>query len=453
MRFLRRVARLLAALELWIVVPVVAPVLIFESWLPRWAVAAALAVIPLFWLLRWFGRGILTRRTPLNLPILILLIMVPVGFWVAADPSLALPQMIRVLLGAALFFAIVNGLETERALRAVYALLLPATAALAVVVLLAPIIQLDKFPVPALQSLNDRLPDLFRPFWNPRFISANISGGLLALTLPVAIASALGHRHLLMKLAWAAAFLVGAVALVLTESRGAIAGLACGLAVMAVARSRWFLVSVPIAGLGGMAALSSLGTAPIGQFLLSDPTTKAITSLEGRLELWSLALTMIRDFPLTGIGLGMFDPVVDLLYPLPPTSALVDPRLPSPASVIFFHPHNIYLAYGVDGGIPNLIAFLALAVLLVGMGVQSVRNSRGDALRPLAFGLLGATVTYLFHGLFDSITSFIKASAVVWSLFGLQAALWLYLRQEKPVQPVAEGDSSPDAGLDREETR
>ena len=50
---------------------------------------------------------------------------------------------------------------------------------------------------------------------------------------------------------------------------------------------------------------------------------------------------------------------------------------------------------------------------------------------PLALGLLGALVAFLAHGLFDNPTSFIRPSVILWTLLGLQAAFWLYLREQQ----------------------
>jgi len=58
-------------------------------------------------------------------------------------------------------------------------------------------------------------------------------------------------------------------------------------------------------------------------------------------------------------------------------------------------------------------------------------------------GLLGALVAYLAHGMFDSPTSFIRASAILWILYGLQAALWLHLRERRAINDSAGQVSTP----------
>ena len=416
---LRRIARRIASLELWIVALGVAPVLIFDAWMPTWLIVLVLASIPGLWLVRWIGHGTPIRPTPLDVPILVLLMMVPVGVWAAAAGSPALPEVYRIVLGVALFYAVVGTLTSARGLRWVAGLLLPAIAILSLVALLGTLWAGGKLPLQQLGTVYQSVPTLIQPFWNPAGFSANIVGGILAVLLPVTIAYALGAGRWWLKSAWAIAFLAGGLVLALTQSRGAIVALLFALLVMGVARTRWFLVAVPALGVAGLAAVQWLGASQAGQLLLPGATSRAIDSIEGRLEIWSRALYAIQDFPFSGAGLGMFDRVVDLLYPL---------FLISPEAKVF-HPHNIYLAEAVDLGLPGLIAFVSVLVLLLFMAVQSIQLSRDDRLRPLAFGLLGALVAYMIHGLFDSITSFIKAYTIIWAIFGLQAALWLCLHE------------------------
>jgi len=416
---LRRTARRIASLELWIVALGVAPVLIFDAWMPLWLIVLALALLPALWMIRWIGCGTPTRLTPLDLPILVLLLMVPVGVWAAAVRSAALPEVYRIVLGVALFYAVVGTLTSARWLRLVAGLLLPATMALSLVALLGTGWAEGKLPLQWLGAAYQSVPTLLQPFWNPGGFSANIVGGILAVMLPVTIAYALGSRRWWLKCAWAIAFMAGGLVLTLTQSRGAIVALLLALLVMGVARSRWFLVAVPLLGVAGLVAVQSMGASQLGQLLLPGAASQAVASLEGRLEIWSRALYVIQDFPFTGAGLGMFDRVVDLLYPLFMTSP----------EALAFHPHNIYLAEAVDLGLPGLIAFVSVLLLLLFMAVQAVHLSRNDTLRPLAFGLLGALVVYVTHGLFDSITSFIKANTIIWAVFGLQTALWLCLHE------------------------
>ncbi len=427
---LKGIACQIAAFELVIVLLVLAPVLIFDAWMPIWAVVTALISIPVLWLVRWVARGSITRRSPLDVPILILLLMVPVGVWAAADVSLSLPEVYRILLGIVLFYAAINTLVDVRWLRLATALLLVATALLGLVSVLGTHKVGSKLPLPLLDTIVNQLPTPIQPFWNPAGFNPNIAGGSLAMLLPLPIAFAVGGRQRWLRVTAALVALVGSLALLVTRSMGSIIGLLIGVLAMGMVYSRRFRLATALMGLVGLAAIAWLGFARAGGIVLGSGGDSGVGSLEGRLELWSRALFMIQDFPFTGIGLGMFDRVRDVLYPLfllPPQSQV-------------FHPHNVFLAQGVAAGVPGLVAFAALVLLLFVMAVQSVHLSRAGEFWPLSLGLLGALAAYLGHGLFDSISSFIKAHTILWGLFGLQTALWLSLRETEKQMLKADAD-------------
>ena len=422
---LKTAACRIADLELVIVLLGVAPVLLFDAWMPKWAIAAALAAIPALWLIRWLGCGSPIRATPLDLPILILLLMVPVGVWAAAIKSLSLPQIYRIVLGAGLYYAAVGTLTSARRLRHFVAWLLIAVPVLALIALLGTQLSGSKFPLSA--ALYDWIPSSIKPFWRPTGLGPNSVAGGLVMLLPLTIGFALGGRRRWLRIACALASLFAGSVLLLTQSRGALVGLAFAVLVMFILWNRWFLLAIPAVILGGLAALGVLGVEWLGEFMLSSTATSAVASFEGRLEIWTRALYMIQDFPITGVGLGMFDQIMDLLYPL----FMVAPE------TNIFHPHNMFLSQAVSSGLPGLIGFLALIFLLFVMAVQSIGLSQREEAWPLAMGLLGALVAYLAHGMFDSPTSFIRASAILWILFGLQAALWLHLREQQAINDSA----------------
>ena len=66
------------------------------------------SILALFWPIRLLSYGRLTRSTPLNRPILGLLIMALVSLYPSVDLSLSLPKFWSLMLAFAMFFAIVN---------------------------------------------------------------------------------------------------------------------------------------------------------------------------------------------------------------------------------------------------------------------------------------------------------------------------------------------------------
>src|SRR5205085_2072334 len=69
-----------------------------------------------------------------------------------------------------------------------------------------------------------------------------------------------------------------------------------------------------------------------------------------RAELWSRAMSMLQDFSFTGVGLGMYGKVANVLYPfflIPPDAEMG-------------HAHNHFLQVAVDLGIPGLVIYTTL---------------------------------------------------------------------------------------------
>ena len=75
----------------------------------------------------------------------------------------------------------------------------------------------------------------------------------------------------------------------------------------------------------------------------------SVQGVEGRVEIWSRAIYMIQDFSFTGIGMGSYMDVADLLYPF---------FLAAPGKID--HAHNLFLQVAVDLGIPGFIAWLSI---------------------------------------------------------------------------------------------
>jgi putative inorganic carbon (HCO3(-)) transporter len=175
----------------------------------------------------------------------------------------------------------------------------------------------------------------------------------------------------------------------------------------------WFWLAIATTG---VALLIVYGNEISFETILgNDSTLGDISSLQSRVELWSRAIYMIQDFPFTGVGLGMFEPVVKLLYP----TFLLAP------DVVFQHAHNIYFQTAAEMGIPGLIGHLALCstltILLVRRIIQPQQDR--DQYRVIALGLFGGLLVYLVHGIFDAISFYLRTAFVIWIIFGLIVAI------------------------------
>jgi putative inorganic carbon (HCO3(-)) transporter len=403
-----------------LLVGLLGPVFLLADRLPAEVVAPAVLVIPALWCIHRLARGRFFTPTPVDVPLLILMATLPVGVWAAALPARALPPLLQYLFAVALFYALVNSLTSRRKVRLAGRATLVGTACLAGLGLAGTAWGGGSKFLPV--DIGEFLPPLIGRVWYSGGFHPNIVGGSLAVFVPVTAAYAWAAGSWRRRLVLGLLFLVETGTLVLTQSRGALMGFAVALAVVAIARDRrwvWAVLALAVLLAGTVAVY---GVQPSLDWMMRSTGETTVSSTEGRLELFSAGLYMLQDFSFTGVGLGMFSRVLPFLYPL----FLAGPAADVP------HVHNIYLQVGIDHGFPGLIAYLALVLLLAGMGVQAIRLSRGGAWEPLAIGLLAGLAAYLVHGVVDAIWHTPRSHPILWAHFGLLTALWCWVKR-RPV--------------------
>ncbi len=188
------------------------------------------------------------------------------------------------------------------------------------------------------------------------------------------------------------------------------AAAAAGLLVLALRWRRGWLV-LPVAGLVAGLAVWRVG---IGRLLDLLTTSQTLGGLDQRVEVWSRALYAIQDFSFTGVGMGTFQQVANLLYPF----FLAGPDAEIP------HAHNIFLQVAVDLGLPGLVAWLAI-FLLVGWSAWRVyRRGQSGYMAGLGAGLVASQVALVMHGLTDAVTWGTRPAVIVWAVWGLAMAAW-----------------------------
>jgi len=408
----RRVATWVAERELWLLAVVVA-ILLFSNTLPLSLLGASVILLPIPWLCRRVAQGYLSRSTQLDIPVAALLVMALVGLYPSVEMSTSLRVLYKMVVEVALFYGLVNGAHSEKRIWAVVAILLMAGTGAAVLGLVGTQWNMSKLAV--LLPVYRWLPNTVIPFLNKAGFSGNIVGGALAMLLPFNLALfCFGSRRRSRFLLGLSLLIIGATVL-LTQSRGALVGLVVAFVAMAIWRSRWFVLLVPLGLIGLFLGSRYFGVQQMADFLLISNTT---SSAQGRIELWQRAIYMLQDFPYTGIGLGTFSRVAPILYPF----FLIGPDTVVP------HAHNLFLQMGVDLGIPGLVAFIALLTAFASTAVVTIRRARGTEFAPLAIGLFCGFVVYLIHGLLDNVTFSTKPGTVIWAILGLTTALWWYLR-------------------------
>lgn len=244
------------------------------------------------------------------------------------------------------------------------------------------------------------------------FGNPNVFAEYLVLLLPLAVALFLCARSRLVRLGWLTACSLGAVALVLTFSRGGWVGLAAGVLSFAVIRDRRLLVLV----LAGALVIAAL---PGGQNLIARRLQSIIRPTDSssvyRVMVWRETLGMIEDFWPSGVGLG--HRAYMLMYP----RYMLD-RTKRP-----FHSHSTYLQVLAETGLPGLIALLWVVWRVVRTGLASLRKlagrPAGDPLRgtvaPLIAGALAGLAGAAVHGVVEPLLYIPRITVTFWLVVGL----------------------------------
>lgn len=430
-RPLHAAARWLVRVEPTLVL-ILAPFLLFPSRLTPWL----MLLLALPWLARKLTQGCFTVATPMAGPLLLLACMLPVSLYVSVDVERSMPKLYGVILGLAVFYAIVN--HVRKPSHAWYVGL--GIVALGVMVSLLALLGSEWR---ATEAIN--LPPAFAGVGRmltkmggslSRGFNPNEVGAALTLLLPFAASLlVLGHGSadravddpLLLadnlsglspvpRPIWLSLSLLGitimTATLALTGSRATVLGTGIALLVLISFRrglSRLILLVIVIV------ALSVVVYRGPKYMLDSVLVVGELGSIAGRMALWQRALYMIRDFPYTGVGLNMYSLTANNLYPL-----LTAPR---EEVLRLTHAHNVLLQLAVDVGLPGLVAYLGILISFGAAWRLSYARFERSVLRAVAVGLLCSMIAYHVYGLFDCLTLGAKPGLVLWMMWGLTAAL------------------------------
>ena len=353
-------------------------------------------------------------------------LMIAVGMLVSPDLRCSLVAAVPLLLGLLIYLVLsFVPTATQRPIWILWGIL----GGTVVFSLLTPFGMLP--PKHALFRLSSILRELQRRF--PGTLNANVVSGGLVMLLPFALAALLAARPQGLQdwgltLLAVGALLFGAAVLYLTHSQAAMLAVAVEIAVFSLLRwprvAHW---AVPPLLVLGLAAGATTGWRTVLDSLVGSGT---MGKFDGRLEIWVRALTMIGDYPLTGVGLGCFEPVGREIYPLF--------LLPGAAVT---SAHNLVLQVAVDLGVPGLLAYLLLLGHAFWAGLEDWRRRRSWA--PYELVLVTACLAALsgmwVHGLLDAAEWANKTAFLQWMVMGLCVAFGAGRRRRPPMGAFSPG--------------
>ena len=223
--------------------------------------------------------------------------------------------------------------------------------------------------------------------------SPNNVGLLLGRTLPFLLAFVLVDISRQLRIAAGVSLLIVSVALLLTQSVGALLlGTPAAIAVVLVAyakrRAILPLIVIGIIGIIGFAVLTQLS----GRFANILDFSSGTNFF--RLRLWESAIEMIRNHPVTGIGLDQFLYLFSGEYVRP--DAIWDLNLS--------HPHNFVLDFWTRLSVVGLALFAVMQLSFWRQAKRMIARfaAQDKAVRALSLGLFGSMAALLAHGLIDN---------------------------------------------------
>ncbi len=267
------------------------------------------------------------------------------------------------------------------------------------------------------------------PFVNANYLSMYLAPAVAALWVMIVRGIVLGFN---LKKFWVGVGLAAlySVALLMTQSYGAMLAVLAALALFMLCsldvhkhfrqhdgldllkKISWFL--------GIFAVIGILAAA-----VLYAPTEKwkLFTEFQGRssnsvrLQVYRISGYFLREEPISGIGLGQFEPLYNLRAP--------EILGKAPYEWVMLHPHNTFLAVWLNLGVIGFALFLWLLWMALW---PALNNSDYDE---RFFRILGGTMllVMLFHGLFDTYIFKNDLAMVFWLVMAMCLLPFKYFKK------------------------
>lgn len=389
----------------------IAAVLVAGCLVTRRVFIGAVVILIILRLLSFALDGRFFVSSPVDLGLFLLLGMIPVSILVSPLPGLSLVQGTRLLISALFFYSMLSWIQDEKRLKLVVIGAVIAGAGISLFALVSVEWQTQKlYFLPTF--IYDRFAIIVRDTAHSNVMGGNIV--LLLLFGPLLLLFDWKQIPPWQKLLFTVVFALMLAVLLLTQSRGALIALMASLPLIIALRWKkgWLIFPILVVGLA-----AALWRWPLDEILDWMSANVKVGGIQGRMEIWSRGLAMVRDFPLTGTGMGTFPDMAEILYPF---ESFADWRVP--------HVHNLILQVAIDVGIPGLVAWLAILLNIIWISWRLFRKGMRENHRWLAgFGgaLLCSQVILLVHGIVDDVTWGVRPEPILWGVWGLAVSAYL----------------------------
>lgn len=234
--------------------------------------------------------------------------------------------------------------------------------------------------------------------------SPNILGSLMVLAMSMAYAMYYGSEQWFKKMVYAGVFLVFALCLVFTFSRGAWLAVILSVLLLGLWVDKRILILMVLVALLTPTLMPSVYHRI--SYMMS-PEYLVSSERGGRLGRWDLAVKHWQTSPAVGVGLGQFG------------GAVAARNYPDSS----FYADSWYLKVGTETGWIGLLATL----LLILTGLRRARSSLNATddyyLKIMGLGILAGLVGILAHNCVENVFEVPMMASYFWFFLGLVAAL------------------------------
>jgi len=423
------------------------------AWLMLWdnIPPLALAFLALLWAIYLGADRWRIQATPMDVPILGLLILLAVNLNISADPQATLIRVYHLLISFSLFFSIVRLVQNGKNLPVLILSLIVLALGAGLLGLFATEWS-DSSLLSFLSPSYARLPRLSSVLPGAS-INKNTMGGaltffptlLLSLMWDGASFKKLAGKYIrirnfhipLYTLLLALTFGLVMAVLFLTQSRGAWLGTAVGLLTFLVWKDKRFLWLIPLAALLLFVVVRDPRVDGLNGLLnLLDKGQDA--SLQGRVDIWARIISLTQDFPITGVGLDALNPVYQTYF---------NPFLFDEPAAVLYHAHNTLLSVTIEMGIPALILYVSLLSSFGAMAKRAWKHAR-TINRVLIMGLVCGMISHQVFGIMDAFPLGKNLGITMWIYFAVVASLFVHRDQMVRSYPkdVKRESALPDKG-------
>lgn len=241
----------------------------------------------------------------------------------------------------------------------------------------------------------------------------NVLGEYILLVLPVSIALMWRAEKIGAKLFYLAIAAVCGAALILTFSRG------CWIAIMVAAA---VYVTFVCGKLWGLVLLAL----PLLPFVIPETIIQRFASVGNmsdsstsyRVYIWMGTLLMMKDFWISGIGMGQ--EAFSQVYPFYSYSAIVAP-----------HSHNLFLQVWVETGIGGLFNFLIILLLWFKQICKGHSITNDKTLKTVLVSIGSAICAFMVQGMFDNCFYNYRVFMIFWFVLALGIAAVNIAKRER----------------------